>query len=393
MLAFILAPFLIALQIFVFIRVLKHLKAYHIKGIEVIPYIFGLLFFGGIVAVLFGFFLDPTSELKRYCTKIGFYWFGILLYFFLGYFFALVLRFFVLIIKKRKVKRESISKSHIVFLFGFTAIMSVLGIYNAHDIHITNYEVAVEKESVLDELNVVLLADLHIGYNMGLKEIEDMVNKVNDLHPDVIVIAGDIFDNEFEAVENPIEMTKLLSSMESKYGTYATYGNHDIEEKILMGFTFHNSKEEKAKVEADPRMNQMLMDAGITLLYDSYVSIEDIVLYGRPDSHKINFGNTKRIAASDITNDIDTTKPVIVVAHEPDELDEYEGVDVVLSGHTHAGQLWPGTLTIHLMWENAYGLYQTNNLTSIVTSGIGLFGPNMRLGSIAEICNIKLKFE
>lgn len=393
MLAFILAPFMIALQIFVFIRVVRHIKAFHIKGLAVVPYIFGLLFFGGVVAVLFGFFLEPTSLLKRPFTKIGFYWFGIILYFFLAYFFALVLRFFILIIKKGKVKRESISKSHIIFVFGFTAIMSILGVCNAHDLHITNYEVQVEKESVLDEMNVVLLADLHIGYNVGLEEISDMVEKVNALNPDVVIIAGDIFDNEFEAVEEPEEMTKLLASIQSKYGVYATYGNHDIEEKILMGFTFHISKESKAQVEADPRMNQMLKDADITLLYDSYVTIEDIILYGRPDSHKINFGNTSRIETADITKDLDTTKPILVIAHEPDELDEYKGVDVVLSGHTHAGQVWPGTLTIHLMWDNAYGLLETNGLTSIVTSGVGLFGPNMRIGSIAEICNIKLKFK
>ena len=68
------------------------------------------------------------------------------------------------------------------------------------------------------------------------------------------------------------------------------------------------------------------------------------------------------------------------------------GVDLDLSGHTHNGQFWPGTITINLAWDNAYGLLKVDNMTSIVTSGVGLFGLNMRTGCFPEIVNININF-
>ena len=91
---------------------------------------------------------------------------------------------------------------------------------------------------------------------------------------------------------------------------------------------------------------------------------------------------------------MDKSLPIIVIDHEPAQLKQLadSGVDLDLSGHTHNGQLWPGTISIKWLWDNAYGLKQIENMTSIVTSGVGLFGPNMRTGCIAEICNIKVIF-
>ncbi len=83
---------------------------------------------------------------------------------------------------------------------------------------------------------------------------------------------------------------------------------------------------------------------------------------------------------------LDSSKPVIVIAHEPDELGELSdaGVDVDLCGHTHDGQMFPGNLTTALVWENSYGYLNENGMHNIVTSGVGIFGPDMRVGTIAE---------
>ena len=92
--------------------------------------------------------------------------------------------------------------------------------------------------------------------------------------------------------------------------------------------------------------------------------------------------------------DADTDRPIIILDHEPSDaqiLSEY-GADLYLNGHTHAGQMWPGTWTIHLFWDNAYGLKRYGSLYNIVTSGVGLFGANMRTDSIAEICHITVRF-
>lgn len=397
MLAFIIAPFLIALLIFVFVRALKHIKIYNFKGMKLVEFIFGLILFGGLFCTLIGFLLPVSNNLKRLFTRLGYYWFGFILYFFIALGIALLVRFIIWLFTRKKSYDVTLARNFTaIFVILFTALMSVYGIDNAHKLRITDYEVTSNKQSSLDQMNIVLLADLHLGYNVGVEEMQDMVDKVNELNPDIVVLAGDIFDNEYEAIENPEEIVKILSGMKAKYGKFATYGNHDIQEKILMGFTFNWSKEAKAKVQADERMNKFVEDSGFIFLYDNFKQIGDSVyVYGRPDASKINFGNTSRIDASQITQNLDLNKTIICIDHEPGELNELAaaGVDLDLSGHTHNGQVWPGTLTINLFWDNAYGMKKIDNMTSIVTSGVGLFGVNMRTGCYPEIVNIKLKFK
>lgn len=397
MLAFIIAPFLIALLIFVFVRALKHIKIYNFKGMKLVEFIFGLILFGGLFCTLIGFLLPVSNNLKRLFTRLGYYWFGFILYFFIALGIALLVRFIIWSFTRKKSYDVTLARNFTaIFVILFTALMSIYGIDNAHKLRITDYEVTSNKQSSLDQMNIVLLADLHLGYNVGVEEMQDMVDKVNELNPDIVVLAGDIFDNEYEAIENPEEIVKILSGMKAKYGKFATYGNHDIQEKILMGFTFNWSKEAKAKVQADERMNKFVEDSGFIFLYDSFKQIGDSVyVYGRPDASKINFGNTSRVDASQITQNLDLNKTIICIDHEPSELNELAaaGVDLDLSGHTHNGQVWPGTLTINLFWDNAYGMKKIDNMTSIVTSGVGLFGVNMRTGCYPEIVNIKLKFK
>lgn len=397
MLAFIIAPFLIALLIFIYIRTIKHIEVHNFYGVKTVEIIVGSFLFGGIIFVITGFLLPKEMAIKRIFTQAGYYWIGFILYFFVGLVIALFFRLIIWIIRKNKgydVKRAR--DITLIFVILFTIQMSVYGITNAHNLHITEYEITSNKKSKLDELNIVLISDLHLGYNVGKVEMIDMVKKINSCNPDVVVLAGDIFDNEYEAIENPGEIIDILSQIKTKYGKYATYGNHDIEEKILLGFTFNWSKESKTKVQADERMNQFVRDAGFEFLYDSSVMIADSVyIYGRPDAKKINFGNMVRKTPEQIVENLDLDYEIICVDHQPSELHELAdvGVDLDLGGHTHNGQFWPGTISIKWFWENAYGLKKIDNMTSIVSSGVGLFGFNMRTGCFPEIVNIKLRFE
>lgn len=397
MLAFVFLPLILAILIFIYLRSRKYIFLNKSIATKVVEIIFGLLLFGGLLCVLIGFLLPNGFVLKRQFTKAGYYWFGLILYFFVSLIIALICRLIIWLFTRNNGYNVDLArKLTAFFVIIFTTIMSVYGIENAHKLRVTNYEVNVDKVSKLDELNIALVADLHLGYNVGVEEIKDMVDKVNDMNPDILIVAGDIFDNEYDAIDNPTEIIKLLNSIKTKYGKYATYGNHDIEEKILMGFTFNVSKNTKAKAQADERMNKFVKDAGFTFLYDNYELIDDdIYIYGRPDANKINFGKETRVPALKVTDGLDKTKTIICVNHEPDELQELAaaGVDLDLSGHTHNGQIWPGTLTINLFWDNAYGLKQINNMSSIVTSGVGLFGLNMRTGCHPEVVNIKLQFK
>lgn len=231
-----------------------------------------------------------------------------------------------------------------------------------------------------------------MGYNIGCEHIQKMVEKINAQEPDLVVFAGDIFDNEYEALEDPKKLIEILQGIKSKYGVYACYGNHDIKEKILAGFTFGGSQ----KKESDIRMDEFLKEAGITLLRDESVLIGDSVyLYGRPDRQRPGRDIKTRKTPEEITAGMDLSKPVFVIDHQPKELQELAdaGVDLDLCGHTHDGQVWPGNLTIRLMWENACGYLKKGDMHNIVTSGVGIFGPNMRVGTIAEICSVTVKFK
>ena len=388
MIGIFLAIGLLCLLSFIYYRCLQYFK-FNSKIKKVGSIILGFYFFGGFASLIFGFLLSK-GELKHLLSSLGYYWLGTLLYFAIALGICLLVR--ACIYRHRKYNINIARHITCIVVIIFTIIMSTYGILNAHDLKVTNYEINVDKKADVDELNIVLIADIHYGYNVGLKETRDMVNAINDLDADVVIIAGDIFDNEYDAIYEPEQIVNELKKIKSKYGVYATYGNHDIEEKIFLGFTF-NHKNLKDKI-AGEAMIKFIKDSNIEVLYDDYKEIEGVYIYGRPDYEKPNLNNETRLSNEEMMAKMDKNKPIIVIDHEPryaKELSEL-GVDVLLNGHTHDGQVWPGTLTINLIWDNAYGYKQYGNLHNIVTSGVGLFGVNMRTDSIAEVCNIKIKF-
>lgn len=356
-----------------------------------------------VIALLYAFvalslltsFLLPVSGLQRILKLISNYWLGTLMYILLTMIVADILHMILKRIsfpcKEKLFSRAGAVAAGAVCLCVITAF-SIVGIYEAGNIKTTDYKVAVHKDGGnRDSLRIALVADLHLGYSIGNRHMERMVRKINDMNPDLVVIAGDIFDNEYEALDDPEQIAETLAGIKSRYGVYACYGNHDIQEKILAGFTFSDKK----KKVSSPEMDAFMEMADIHVLRDEGVLIDDSVyLYGRPDYERPGRGIDKRLTPEEITADMDQSKPVIVIDHEPRELAELDkaGVDLDLCGHTHDGQMFPGNLTIHLFWENPCGYMKKGEMHNIVTSGIGVFGPNMRVGTKSEICNIEVEF-
>lgn len=270
--------------------------------------------------------------------------------------------------------------------------VSVYGIVHVRDIKTTPYEVTVHKTvEGMDSLKIVLLADTHFGYSIGRSQAEQIVEKINAENPDIVCFAGDIFDNEFDAIRYPEDIKKSLKSIQAKYGVYACWGNHDLNEPILAGFTFKSSENKD-----DPRMKEFLTDAGIHLLEDEAVLIDNkFYIVGRKDEDRAEKTSEERLTPAQLTSDLDQSKPIIFIDHQPKELEEAAaaGADLDLCGHTHNGQMFPGNLTIHLFWENPCGYLQKGNMHNIVTSGAGIWGPDMRVGTDSEICPITVHFE
>ena len=399
MVAIYLAPAYLAVCAYILFRTIHWIQVLHsiFQNVWVCRGI-GLIYFFVVFSILIAF-MAPASGFRRFMKLLSNYWLGVLVYTIMTVGIADGLRLLI----KYPLKNVAFPGRELLFSNVGTAVVgavcaviittvSIYGMINAGNIQTTKYDISIDKKAgKLDSLNVVLIADLHLGYNIGCRHMEKMVEKINAQNPDLVVVAGDIFDNEYEALENPDRLAAILRGIQSKYGVYACYGNHDIQEKILAGFTFGG----KEKKESSVKMDEFLEKSGITLLRDEYVLIDDsFYLYGRPDYERPGRGIDKRKTPQEITEGMDVSLPVLVIDHEPRELQELAdaGVDADLCGHTHDGQLFPGNLTIKLMWENACGYLKKGNMHSIVTSGVGLFGPNMRVGTKSEICDIMLHF-
>ena len=378
------------LLIFIFYKQVRYINKYF-RGSKLLIALSAIYLLISPLSIPAAFFSPRGTLLRRILSNIGNYWMGFNLHFVLAMGVCFLIRLIVKLVKKDKYNLRLAQKITNVAVVSFTILMSVYGIVNAQNLKVTTYDVTVDKSSKQDELNVVLIADLHLGYSVGVKQMERMVNKINELQPDVVVVAGDIFDNEFSAIYNPVRLAERLRGINSKYGVYAVYGNHDIEEDILCGFTF--SDDDVTQVTSIKEMDDFIENCGFTFLYDEAILInDDFYIYGRPDEERPNFGNDSRLEAEKITEGLDLSKLIICVDHEPHDQKELSaaGVDVDLNGHTHAGQLFPGNIIINFFWDIAYGYKNFDGMHNIVTSGVGLFGPNMRTFTKAEIAQVKI---
>lgn len=360
----------------------KRLVRYLIVGIYI--------FFASSFIV--GFFL-PFRSIKI----VGNYWLGVVQYILL---FVIWFDLIRIILLKWKLINEKIIHARKTFIlvgilcFLVVGAFSTYGVIHAKKIVVNSYQVQIDKKvDKFSNLKVALVSDLHFGYNSSLSHVKKMVKLINESDPDVVVIAGDIFDNSYEAIYEPDKIIQEIKKIKTKYGVYAVYGNHDIDEKILAGFTFSWKKNKNLN---DPRMTSFLEKANIKLLRDESLLIDDsFYLVGRIDYHKYGMKVEKRKTIEELVSSFDKSKPIILIDHEPYELEEIAkaGIDLDLSGHTHNGQMFPSNVFIKFIWKNPHGLLKVDNMYSAVTSGVGVYGPNMRVGTTAEVMVLDLSFK
>ena len=416
MIFLLLSPLFLAANVYFAYEAFKWIATLHlpIKAEKIVKILWAVLWALFSVSIFVAFLMPAGISrterpflyaLRRTLKQIGNYHLAVLIYMGMALVLILIGRLVQVIMLKRKgLDTKTLFDSALyknkravmgVITIAFIVLITLYGVGHAGDIKINTYDVTVEKEAAgADSLKIALIADMHLGYTIGCEHMEKMVRLVNASEPDIIIIAGDIFDNECEALDDPERLIEILSGMKSRYGTYAVYGNHDIEEKIVGGFTFNYHDPNKS---SSREMDEFLERSGIRLLMDEYVLINDaFYIYGRPDYSKPGKSIIKRKTADELVQGLDLSKPLFVIDHEPYELRELAdaGVDIDLSGHTHDGQFFPLNITSRLfVWENSAGVLKKDNMYSIVTSGVGLYGPAIRIGTDAEICIINVSFK
>jgi uncharacterized protein len=247
------------------------------------------------------------------------------------------------------------------------------GSFNAYSPVVRTYEINMDKgTSSLTLLNIAMAADTHFGLLSGKDHAERLVKEMNELKPDLILLPGDLFDDDIQPFINQ-KIDQILSKLQAPYGVYATLGNHDK----------HNGTQQE--------LIDTLERGGINVLCDEAVTVDgQLTLIGRKDRT-----DRERLSLDHLIKGVDPAKPVILLEHQPYELDiaEQAGVDLMVSGHTHGGQVYPGNLITSAIYENDWGYLNKRSMHSIVTSGFGFWGPPIRIGTRSEIVSIQVQFK
>lgn len=327
-----------------------------------------------VLSIIFVFVPLPKN-IKSMVSWVGSYWMGIFIYLLL--FFAIT-DILLLVARLSHILSSPLSRATVFYsgllVILLTTIVVSYGVYNARKVKHVSYTIQTNEANL--NMKIVLISDLHLGALNSEKRLPTIVNEINGLQPDLVCIVGDIFNDDFTAIKDTDNVMRLLKNISAKYGVYGSLGNHDG------GSTFN-------------QMLDLLKESNVKLLHDEYVIIDErLVLFGRLDPSPIGgYGQWKRKDISDQLDQLNKQFPIVVMDHTPSNLDQYgEKVNLVLAGHTHKGQIFPGSLITKRVFEVDYGYYQrdANSPHVVVSSGVGTWGMPMRVGTHNEIVTIKL---
>jgi hypothetical protein len=224
-------------------------------------------------------------------------------------------------------------------------------------------------------LRIAAVSDIHLGSIIRKRSLRKMSQIITDLKPDLILLLGDIIDGEIGPVLRG-DLLQYFTYPKTRDGLYAITGNHEFIGGAARTIPYIESK-------------------GIKILKDEMVILEGgIQLLGRIDRDSFRFYRKERMPLSELMVQVDSTRPLILLDHQPFHLDESAkyGIDLELSGHTHNGQIWPLNYVTGMIYELSYGYLKKMNSNFIVSSGYGLWGPRVRSGSRSEVLLINLTF-
>ncbi|MBN2403504.1 MAG: metallophosphoesterase [Spirochaetes bacterium] len=311
---------------------------------------------------------------------IGSFWLGLMIYLFLCILLIDILRasnhflhFFPQIITINYEKSKLISA---VLVLAFSIIIVIAGYVNACTPKVNKIEINITKPGInINSLHIAMASDIHLGIIISNSRLERLVNSINGLNPDIILLAGDIVDEDIAPVIKN-NLGELLTRLNSKYGTYAVTGNHEYIGGVKDAVDYLTAHK-------------------ITMLRDKAVNIGNLFyVAGREDRSIGQFNGGQRKSLDNILAGVDRNLPVVLMDHQPFALHEAAnaGVDLQLSGHTHHGQLWPFNFITSGIYELSCGYARKGNTHFYVSSGFGTWGPPIRTSSRSEIVEITLNF-
>ncbi|HLO12132.1 MAG TPA: metallophosphoesterase [Pseudoneobacillus sp.] len=326
--------------------------------------------YGFIAGLLFYSYLIGRG-LKRltFLRIIGSYWFAVLQYALLLLPIADLAVWIMTLLELSKEMVIAWTGAVILLLFG---IIFLYGTYNAYSPVVRTYTINIPKPGKNRfNLRIAMASDMHFGHLSGIAHIRRLVKGVKELHPDIILLPGDIIDDDPDPFIEK-KMGDIMKELSAPLGVYGVLGNHEYYGRAIPEFV-----KEMERIR-------------VNILQDETIKVSDsFYLVGRKDKT-----DSKRQSIEVLMADIDKSIPIIMMDHQPAEikLAEKYGVDLLLSGHTHRGQMAPNHLVTRKIFDLDWGYKQFSQLHAIVSSGFGFWGPPLRIGSRSEIVLIEVSF-
>ena len=301
----------------------------------------------------------------------------ICLIYFAGIWFLCDLLFYII----TKIRRKSFAKYWAGILAVIINIMFFgYGWYAAHNVWRTEYNLATLKN--IASIKIVMFADSHIGTTFDAQGFAKHTAKMQAENPDLLVVVGDFVDDDTNR-ENMIKASENLGKIKTKYGIYFVFGNHDkgYYTSERRGYT---AQELVAELEKN----------NINVLFDETIKINDnFYLIGRQDASLEKIGG-KRKSMADLMKNTEDEAYTLVLDHQPTDFKNQAaaGVDLVLSGHTHGGQLFPFNKVGEWIGANdlVYGYEKRKSTDFIVTSGISDWAIKFKTGTKSEYVIINI---
>lgn len=317
-----------------------------------------------------------SSVITDVLNVIGGFWLAFMLYGFIFFFLSdivyLLLRLFGIlhdgnIILYRKWAFIGIATVSVILIIG--------GFINAVIPVVKEYNITIKKDAGVKNLRIAAVSDIHLGSIIRKRSMRKLSQILTKLNPDQVLLLGDIVDGEIGPVMRG-DLLKYFECPKCDTTLLAITGNHEY-------------------IGGAKRTIPYIESKGIRMLLDEVVTTRNgIQFIGRKDRDSGRFYGSERMKLTDLVAKTDSSKPVILLDHQPVHYDEAvsHNIDLELSGHTHNGQMWPLNHITAMIYELSYGYLKRGNSQFIVSSGYGLWGPRVRIGSHSEIMLINISF-
>ena len=317
-----------------------------------------------------------SSAAGEWIYRIGSFWLAMMLYLIIAIVLIDLVRAFNYFFHFLPAFSSAMKFRLGLIVLSIASTIVIAGHINALWINVKEIPLTIHKKVTgSSEVKILMASDIHLGALIGERREKRLLDIVREQKPDLVLLCGDLVDGEIAPVLRK-NLGRHIQEINTPLGVYAILGNHEY-------------------IGGIDKTLPYLKSINIKVLIDETVTLPDgIQLVGRND-HSSGRGPNAQKPLTELLAGIDPSKPVIVMNHQPFNLQEATdaNVDLHLSGHTHNGQLWPFNYLTEAIFELSWGYLKKGNSNFYVSSGFGSWGPSVRTGNRPEVVVFKLKFE